>query len=81
MFKQAGVIHEESFQFDLLQKKRNEYFNYCLKKIHAAIKDEPMEEKDEKKSPLNVQIAQSKRRNTKRGQLEVALKTQYGIAL
>ena len=35
---------------------------YCLKKVHSAIRDEPMPEKDKKKSPLNIQIAKSQRR-------------------
>ena len=64
-FKNNGVIHEESFEFDEMKRRRNEYVNYCIKKIVCAIKDEPMPEKDAKKSPLNVQIASSKRRHKK----------------
>ena len=64
-FKNNGVIHEESFKFDEMKRRRNEYVNYCIKKIICAIKDEPMPEKDAKKSPLNVQIASSKRRHNK----------------
>ena len=64
-FKNNGVIHEESFEFDEMKRRRNEYVNYCIKKIICAIKDEPMPEKDAKKSPLNVQIASSKRRHNK----------------
>ena len=64
-FKNSGVIHEESFEFDEMKRRRNEYVNYCIKKIVCAIKDEPMPEKDAKKSPLNVQIASSKRRHKK----------------
>ena len=53
-FKQAGVIQEDSFQFDQLKRRRKEYMEYCLKKINAAIHDETMSPKDQNKSPLNV---------------------------
>ena len=69
-FKNSGVIHEESFEFDEMKRRRNEYVNYCIKKIVCAIKDEPMPEKDAKKSPLNVQIASSKRRHKKQNKLK-----------
>ena len=65
IFKQSGVIHEESFEFDEMKRRRAEYVNYCIKKIKAAIKDEAMDENEAKKSPLNVQIASSKRRHGK----------------
>ena len=65
-FKKDGIIHEESFQFDELKRKREEYFDYCLKKIHAAIFDKELADKDAKKSPLNVQIANSQRRKSTR---------------
>ena len=50
----AGVIHEESFQFDEMHRRRSEYVNYCINKIKAAIVDEEMDENDAKHSPLNV---------------------------
>ena len=79
-FKNNGVIHEESFEFDEMKRRRNEYVNYCIKKIVCAIKDEPMPEKDAKKSPLNVQIASSKRRHKKHSLLKDQLNTRYGMS-
>ena len=79
-FKNNGVIHEESFEFDEMKRRRNEYVNYCIKKIVCAIKDEPMPEKDAKKSPLNVQIASSKRRHKKHSKLKEVLNTRYGMS-
>ena len=58
MFNGQGVIGDgggESFETQDMKKRRNEFMNYCLKKIHSAIHDQPMEQKDEQKSPLNVQ--------------------------
>lgn len=54
IFKPSGVVHEESFQFDEMKRRRAEYVNYCIKKIIAAIKDEQMDENEAKKSPLNI---------------------------
>ena len=54
IFKHQGVIHEESFQFDEMHRRRSEYVNYCINKIKAAIVDEEMDENDAKHSPLNV---------------------------
>ena len=79
IFKQSGVIHEESFEFDEMGRRRAEYVNYCINKIKAAIKDEAMDESEAKKSPLNVQIASSKRRNDKINKLSDQLKTKYGM--
>ena len=79
IFKHQGVIHEESFQFDEMKRRRSEYVNYCIKKIKAAIKNEEMDENEAKKSPLNVQIASSKRRQKKQTLLRNILRTNYGI--
>lgn len=70
IFKQQGVIHEESFEFDEMKRRRSEYVNYCIKKIEAAIKDVAMDDNEAKKSPLNVQIACSKRRLKKSNKLQ-----------
>lgn len=69
IFRQSGVIHEESFEFDEMKRRRSEYVNYCIKKIKAAIKDEAMDENEAKKSPMNLQIASSKRRHGKTNKL------------
>ena len=66
-FKQAGVINQESFEFDEIKRRRNEYMNYCIKKIESGIRGETMDPKEAEKSPLNIQKAQSKRRHDKRG--------------
>ena len=73
------MIHEESFEFDEMKRRRSEYVNYCIKKIKAAIKDEAMDENEAKKSPLNVQIASSKRRQKKTDKLQDQLRTKYGL--
>ena len=54
--------------------------DYCLKKVHSAINDEPMKLKDQKKSPLNIQSENSKRRKNQRQELKDVLKNAYGIS-
>ena len=61
-FTKTGVIEDDSFQFDEQKRKRSEFMDYCLKKIDYKIRDEPMPAKDQLKSPLNIQIKNSKRR-------------------
>ena len=53
--------------------------NYCLTKINYAIKDQPMPEKEQKKSPLNIQTKNSKNRRNQRYMLSEMLETQYGL--
>ena len=62
-----------------MKRRRTEYVNYCIKKIKAAIADEVMDEEEQKKSPLNVQIACAKRRKQKRNYLQNQLATVYGM--
>ena len=80
IFRNNGVIQEDSFEFDELKRRRSEYANYCINKITCAIKNQPMDEKEKKKSPLNIQVASKNRRKVKHTLLKEQLSSRYGLA-
>lgn len=62
-----------------MKKRRNEFMNYCLKKIHSAIHDLPMDLRDEQKSPLNVQKKAARLRREKIQTFRDKLRFKYGV--